>query len=151
MSDTPSGNTGAGGSAFEAATDAVASAAEQVRASASGAYDASTKAARYVGEATSDHPLSVLLGTAVLAFLVGYVSHPRGADNRQGWSKRTSDWQKRGAELSERAIAAAPTVSQAAADVGQYVAKNVRERPIPGAIIAGALVCTLAYLLGRRD
>lgn len=151
MSDKPSADKGTGGSAFQAATDAVASAAEQVRANASDAYDASKKAARYVGEATSDHPVSVLLGTAVLAFLVGYASHPRGQDDRRGWRNQTDYWQKRGSELSEHARAAAPAVSQAAADAGQYVAKNVREHPIPGAIIAGAVICTLGYLLGRRD
>ena len=68
MSDKPSDDAGTGG-AFQAAKDAVASAAEQVRASAPGAYDASAKAARYVGEATADHPLPVLLVTAALAFL----------------------------------------------------------------------------------
>ena len=150
MSDNPSADTGTGASAFQAAKDAVASAAEQVRASAPGAYDASTKAARYVGEATADHPLPVLLLTAVLAFLAGYASHPRGEDDRRGWRNQTADWQKRGSELSERARAAAPAVSQAAADAGQYVAQNVREHPIPGGIVAGALICTLGYLLFRR-
>ena len=82
VSDNPSADTGAGGSAFQAAKDAVASAAEQVRASAPGAYDASAKAARYVGEATADHPLPVLLVTAVLAFLAGYASHTRGEGDR---------------------------------------------------------------------
>ena len=148
VSDNPSADTGAGGSAFQAAKDAVASAAEQVRASAPGAYDASAKAARYVGEATADHPLPVLLVTAVLAFLAGYASHTRGEGD--GWKSQTADWQKRGSELSERARAAAPAVSQAAADAGQYVAQNVREHPIPGGIVAGALICTLGYLLFRR-
>ena len=152
VSDKSSADTGAGESAFQAAKDAVASAAEQVRASAPGAYDASTKAARYVGEATADHPLPVLLVTAALAFLAGYASHSRGKDDRWDWRNQTGDWQKRGYELSERARAAAPVVSQAAADAGQYVAKNVREHPIPGAMIAGAVICILGYLLsGRAD
>ena len=69
-----------------------------------------------------------------------------------GWKSQTADWQKRGSELSERARAAAPAVSQAAADAGQYVAKNVREHPVPGAIIGGAVMCILGFLLGsRRD
>ena len=126
MSDKPSAGTDAGGSGFQAAKDAVASAAEQVRASAPGAYDAGAKAAHYVGEATADHPVS-------------------------GWRNQTGDWQKRGYELSERARTAAPAVSQAAADAGQYVAQNVREHPLPGAVIAGAVVCMLGYLLYRRD
>ena len=151
MSDKPSADTGAGGSAFQAAKEAVASAADQVRASAPGAYDASTKAARYVGEATADHPVPVLLVTAALAFLAGYASHTRGVVDRSSWRNQAGDWQKRGYELSERARAAAPAVSQAAADAGQYVAQNVREHPIPGAIVAGAVVCLLGYLLCRRD
>ena len=74
VSDKPSADTGAGGSAFQAAKEAVASTAEQVRASAPGAYDA-------VGEATADHPVPVLLVTAALAFLAGYASHTQGVDD----------------------------------------------------------------------
>jgi ElaB/YqjD/DUF883 family membrane-anchored ribosome-binding protein len=148
VSDNPS--TDSGGSASQAAKDAVASAAEQVGASASGAYDASAKAARYVGGATADHPLPVLLVTAALAFLAGYASHTRREDDRS-WRKQAADWQKRGYELGERARAAAPAVSQGATNAGQYVAQNVREHPIPGAIIAGAVVCMLGYLLSRHD
>ena len=100
MSDNPS--TDSGGSAFQAAKDAVASAAEQVGASASGAYDASAKAARYVGGATADHPLPVLLVTAALSFLAGYTSHTRGRGDRWDSRNQISDWQKRGYEFSER-------------------------------------------------
>ena len=146
MSDKPSDDAGTEGGAFQAAKDAVASAAEQVRASAPGAYDASAKAARYVGEAAVDHPLPVLLVTAALAFLAGYASHTRREDDRRSWRN-----QKRGYELGERARAAAPAVSQGATNAGQYVAQNVREHPIPGAIIAGAVVCMLGYLLSRHD
>ena len=106
MSDNSSDKTDAGGGAFQAAKDAVASAAEQVRASAPCAYDASAKAARYVGEATADHPLPVLLVTAALAFLAGYASHTRREDDRWGWRNQAGDWQKRGYEVSERARAA---------------------------------------------
>ena len=148
VSDNPSADSGG---AFQATKDAVASAAEQVGASASGAYDASAKAARYVGGATAEHPLPVLLVTAALTFLAGYSSHTRGRDDRWDSRKQISDWQKRGYELSERARAAAPAVSQAAADAGQYVAQNVRQHPIPGAIVAGAVVCLLGYLLSKSD
>jgi hypothetical protein len=151
VSDKPSVDTDAGRSAFQATKDAVASAAEHLRASAPGAYDASAKAARYVGEATADHPLPVLLVTAALAFLAGYASHPRGEGDRWGGRNQTGDWQKRGYELSERARAAAPAVSQAATDAGRYVAENIRQFPLPGGIIAGALGCALGYLLFRRD
>jgi ElaB/YqjD/DUF883 family membrane-anchored ribosome-binding protein len=146
VSDKPSDDAGTGGGAFQAAKDAAASAAEQVRASAPSAYDASAKAAHYVGEATADHPLPVLLVTAALAFLAGYASHTRREDDRRSWRN-----QKRGYELGERARAAAPAVSQGATNAGQYVAQNVREHPIPGAIIAGAVVCMLGYLLSRHD
>src|SRR3982074_2915492 len=112
VSDKPSDDAGTGG-AFQAAKDAVASAAEQVRASAPGAYDASAKAARYMGEATADHPLPVLLVTAAVAFLAGYASHRR-EDDRWNWRNQAGDWQKRGYELGERARAAAPAVSQGA-------------------------------------
>jgi ElaB/YqjD/DUF883 family membrane-anchored ribosome-binding protein len=151
VSDKPSAGTDDEGSGFQAAKDAVASAAEQVRASAPGAYDAGAKAARYVGEATADHPVSALLVTAALAFLAGYASHTRRQNNQWDWRNQAGDWQKRGYELSERARTAALAVSQAAADAGQYVAQNVREHPIPGAVIAGAVVCMLGYLLCRRD
>src|SRR4051812_15794874 len=113
VSDKPSDDAGTGGGAFQAAKDAVASAAEQVRASAPSAYDASAKAAHYVGEATADHPLPVLLVTAALAFLAGYASHTRREDDRRSWrNQAAADWQKRGYELGERARAAAPAVSQ---------------------------------------
>jgi ElaB/YqjD/DUF883 family membrane-anchored ribosome-binding protein len=151
VSAKPSDETDAGGGPFQAAKDAVASAAEQVRASAPSAYEASAKAARYVGEATADHPLPVLLVTAALAFLAGYASHTRREDDRWSWRNQTDDWQKRGHQVSERARAASPAASQAATDAGQYVAQNVREHPIPGAIIAGAVVCMLGYLLSRHD
>jgi ElaB/YqjD/DUF883 family membrane-anchored ribosome-binding protein len=150
VSDKPSTDSGAG-NAFEAAKDAVASAAEQVKASAPGAYETGAKAARYVGEATAEHPLPVLLVTAAVAFLAGYASHTRGKYDRGGWENRTAEWQKRGYELSQSARAAAPAVSQAAADAGQYVTKNVREHPIPGVLIAGTVFCLLGYLLRGRD
>jgi hypothetical protein len=151
VSGKPSAGTDAGENGFQAAKDAVASAAEKVRASAPGAYDAGAKAAHYVGEATAEHPISVLLVTAALAFLAGYASHTGREDDRRGWRTQTGDWQKRGYQLSERARTAAPAVSQATADAGQYVAQNAREHPIPGAVIAGAVICMLGYLLYRRD
>ena len=150
MSDKPSADAGTEGGAFQAAKDAVASAAEQVRAGAPGAYEASAKAARYVGETTAEHPLPILLVTAAVAFLAGYVSHTRGEDKRSSWGRQADEWQKRGYELSQRARAAAPSVSQAATDAGQYVAQNVREHPIPGVMIAGAVFCMLGYLLRGR-
>ena len=148
MSDNPSADSGG---AFQATKDAVASAAEQVGASASGAYEASAKAARYVGGAAADYPLPVLLATAALAFLAGYASHTRGQSDRWNSRNQISDWQRRGSELSERVRAAAPAVSQAAADAGQYVSQTARQHPIQGAMVAGAVACMLGYLLRRSD
>ena len=54
--------------------DAAAAAAEKVRESAPGAYDASAKAARYVGDTASEYPAFVLIGTAALAFLGGLLT-----------------------------------------------------------------------------
>ena len=95
--------------------------------------------------------LPAMWGKPLLTILFRHASHTRREDDRRGWRNQTGDWQKRGYELSERARTAAPAVSQAAADAGQYVAQNVREHPIPGAVIAGAVVCMLGYLLYRRD
>ena len=88
MSDRTGADTGTA-----TATDAVASAAEQVRASASGAYDASKKAASYVGEMSDrvrsetpsaseaaqyvtrnarENPMSGFLGAAAVVCVLGY-------------------------------------------------------------------------------
>jgi hypothetical protein len=84
VSDTPSADSGDKGSSFQAAKDAVASAAEQVRANAPGAYDASAKAARYAfGQAAdrrrgaaSQHRVSRLPAACCwrIAWLPGHVS-----------------------------------------------------------------------------
>jgi len=132
------------------AKDAVESAAEQVRAAAPGVYDASAKAGRYVEEVASEHPLPLLLAAAALACIAGYVSHTRSRDDRGSWRNQGRDWQKRGYELAESARASAPQVSQAATDVGQYVAHNAREHPISGLLIAGAVGWMVASLLRTR-
>ena len=151
MSDKPSAETGTGGGAFQAAQDAVASVAEQVRATAPGAYEAGAKTARYIGETTSEHPISVLLATAALAFLAGYASHTQGRDDRRSWERQAQDWRRRGYELNDRVRSAAPTVSQAATEAGEYVAQNVRDHPFTGVLIAGSVFGLLGYLLGNRD
>jgi ElaB/YqjD/DUF883 family membrane-anchored ribosome-binding protein len=121
------------------------------RAAASGAQDAATKAAQYVTETTSEHPASVLigaLGTAALAFLVGYVSNNR---SRRDWERQASDWQKRGAEISDRVRSAAPGVSEAASNAGEYVSRNARDKPVLGLLSAAAVGCILGYSLRNRD
>ena len=131
------------------------------RAAAAGAQDAATKAAHYVTETTSEHPASVLigaLGTAALAFVIGYVGNNRSGQNRNDWRKQrrdwqrqASDWQKRGAEISDRVRSAAPGVSEAATNAGEYVSRNVRDYPVLGLLSAAAVGCILGYSVRNRD
>ena len=106
MSDETSINDGTA-----AATDALSSAAEQVRASATGAYDAAKSAAGYVGETASEYPLSVLVGATVVAFLAGYLSNTRSGDRESDWQRRSRDWQRRASEFSDQVRSAAPSAS----------------------------------------
>ena len=85
-----------------AATDALSSAAEQVRASATGAYDAAKSAAGYVGETASEYPISALLGATVVAFLAGYLSNTRSGARESDWQKRSRDWQRRAYKMSDQ-------------------------------------------------
>ena len=101
-------------------------------------------------EVASEHPLPILLAAAALAFITGYVSHTRSRDDRGSWRNQGRDWQKRGYELAESARASAPQVSQAATDVGQYVAHNAREHPVSGLLIAGAVGWMVASWLRTR-
>jgi hypothetical protein len=78
MSDRMSGGESEEG-VYGAAKEAIGSAAEQVRAAAPGTYDAGARAARYVGEMASEHP--ILVGIAVIAFLGGILSV---GSNRRG-------------------------------------------------------------------
>ena len=142
MSDETSVNDGTA-----AATDALSSAAEQVRASATGAYDAAKSAAGYVGETASEYPLSVLVGATVVAFLAGYLSNTRSGDRESDWQRRSRDWQRRASEFSDQVRSAAPSASEAR----QYVTRNVREHPLSGLLSAAAVVGILGYFLqGRR-
>ena len=139
-------------STYQTVKDAAASAAEQVRSAAPGIYDASTRAGRYVGDVTSEHPIPVLLAAVATAFFAGYSSRPR-EDHRTGWERRARDWQKRGSELGARAREAVPDASRAAADAGQYVASTVREHPygVIGTLGAIGIGWMLASLLRTRD
>jgi ElaB/YqjD/DUF883 family membrane-anchored ribosome-binding protein len=134
-------------SAIGSAKDAAASAAEKVRESAPGSYDASVRTARYIGETASEHPAFVLIGTAALAFVGGLLTG-RG-DSRAGRQEQ-SNWRKRGHEMSDRVRSAAPGVSDAATNAGEYVAHNVRKNPISGLLIAAAAAGVIGYLLQNR-
>jgi ElaB/YqjD/DUF883 family membrane-anchored ribosome-binding protein len=148
MSDKMSGDTNGEG-VFSAAKEAIGSAAEKVRATAPGTYDAGAKAARYVGETASQHPFPVLVGTVAVAFLSGWLS-ATATDNRRGWQKETRNWRQRGYEMSDRVRSAAPGVSKAADDAGEYVSQTVRENPISGLLIAAAVGGVLSYLFRNR-
>jgi ElaB/YqjD/DUF883 family membrane-anchored ribosome-binding protein len=148
MSDNMSGDTNGEG-VFSAAKEAIGSAAETVRATAPGTYDAGAKAARYVGETASQHPFPVLVGTAAVAFLSGWLSATATGD-RRGWQKETRNWRQRGYEMSDRVRSAAPGVSKAADNAGEYVSQTVRENPLSGLLIAAAVGGVLSYLFQNR-
>jgi hypothetical protein len=143
MSDNTSGG-GSGEGIYGAAKEAAGSAAEQVRATAQGTYDAGAKAARYVGETTSEHPF--LVGTVVIiAFLGGLLSATLNRDTRR------RNWRDRGYEMGDHVRSAAPDVSKAAGDAGKYVSESVRENPVSGLLIAAAVGGILGYLLQNRS
>jgi hypothetical protein len=149
MSDKVSGG-GNGEGIYGAAKEALGSAAEQVRATAPGTYDAGAKAARYIGETASEHPF--LVGTAVIAFLGGLLSATVSRDNRRrDWQGQARNWRDRGYEMGERVRSAAPDVSKAASDAGKYVSQSVSENPISGLLIAAAVGGLLVYLLQNRS
>ena len=133
-----------------AATDAISSAADQVRARATGAYGAAKNAAGYVGETASEYPISVLRGATVVAFLAGYLSNTRGGDRESDWQRRSRDWQRRASEISDHMRSAAPSASEAASEARQYVTRNVREHPLSGLLSAAAVVGLLGYFLQSR-
>ena len=54
-----------------------------------------------------DYPISVLLGTALVAFLAGYLSNARGAEEGSDWQKRSCDWQRRAHDQRSRALSGA--------------------------------------------
>jgi ElaB/YqjD/DUF883 family membrane-anchored ribosome-binding protein len=149
MSDKMSGDTNGEG-VLSAAKEAIGSAAEKVRATAPGAYDAGATAARYVGETASQHPFPVLVGTAAVAFLSGWLSATASTDDRRGWQKEARNWRERGYEMRDRVRSAAPDVSKAADDAGEYVSQTVRENPISGLLIAAVAGGVLSYLFQNR-
>lgn len=140
MADKGSSDTSTVQGAYRTAKDAVSSAAEQIRATAPDAYDTGARAARYVGNTASEHPISLMLATAALAYLAGYVSNTGSGQ---------SSWQKRGSAMSDRVRSAAPSVSDAASNAGDYVTRNVREYPLSGILSAAAVGCALTYFLKK--
>jgi ElaB/YqjD/DUF883 family membrane-anchored ribosome-binding protein len=147
MSDKVSGGNVEG--IYGAAKEALGSAAEQVRATAPGTYDAGAKAARYVGDTASEHPF--LVGIAVIAFLGGVLSATMHRDNRRrDWRDQARDWRDRGYETGERVRSATPDISKAAGDAGEYVSQTVRDNPISGLLIAAVVGGILTYFCQNR-
>ena len=147
MSDkNPDGGNGPG--VYDTAKDAIASAAEKVRAAAPDTYDAGARAARYVGETASEHPTSILAGAVGLAFLGWLLA--KSLDTRPSWQKQARSWQERSSEMTDRARSAAPDVSRAADETGEYVSQTVREYPMSGLLVAAAVGGILTYLLQPR-
>jgi ElaB/YqjD/DUF883 family membrane-anchored ribosome-binding protein len=150
MSDNKMSGGGNGEGMYGAAKEAIGSAAEQVRATAPEAYDAGARAARYVGETASEHPL--LVGTAVIAFLGGLLSATVNRSNRRGdWQEQARNWRDRAYEMSDRVRSAAPNVSEVAGDAGKYVSQSMRENSMSGLLIAAAVGGILGYLARNRS
>ena len=70
MSGTTSGNQTSSQSTYQAAKDALGSAAEQVRAAAPSAYGAAERGTQYVSGTVAEHPLIALLATAGLVYIL---------------------------------------------------------------------------------
>jgi len=136
---------------YGAAKEAIGSAAEQVRAAAPGAYDAGARAARYVGEMASEHP--ILVGIAVIAFLGGILSATvsRSSNRRSDWQEQARNWRDRGHEMSDRLQSAAPDVSKVAGDAGRYVSEAMRDNSAPGLLVAAVVGGVIGYLLHNRS
>jgi ElaB/YqjD/DUF883 family membrane-anchored ribosome-binding protein len=166
MSDTT------GQSTYQAAKDAVGSAAEQVRAAAPSAYGAAERGAQYVSGTVSEYPLMTLLAAAGLAYFLGWLSSSSGdrgtnwqdrADAvRQGVRSMRSSLPETAATASQRgrgamdygtksAADARDYVRQTAGDAGEYVAQSVRDYPASALVGVAAVGATLGYLLRGRS
>jgi ElaB/YqjD/DUF883 family membrane-anchored ribosome-binding protein len=53
--------------------------------------------------------------------------------------------------MSDRARSAAPDLSKAARNAGEYVSETARDNPISGLLIAAAMGGALGYLLQNRS
>jgi ElaB/YqjD/DUF883 family membrane-anchored ribosome-binding protein len=172
MSGTTSASNTTGQSTYQAAKDALGSAAEQVRAAAPSAYGAAQRGTQYVGGSVSDHPFVALIATAGLAYLLGWLTS--GSDDRgTNWqdqadavrrgvrSVRSSlpdtatDVSRRGRNAmnyaTQSASDASDYVRQAASNAGDHVTESVREYPISALLSAAAAGLALGYLLRGRS
>jgi ElaB/YqjD/DUF883 family membrane-anchored ribosome-binding protein len=111
MSGTPSAGNTTGQSTYQAAKDAVGSAAEQARAAAPSAYGAAERGAQYVSGTVSEYPLIALLATAGLVYLLGRLGRSSGDDG--------SDWQSRAESLRQQLNSLASNLPDTAARAKQ--------------------------------
>ena len=171
MSGTTSAGNTTGQSTYQAAQDALGSAAEQVRAAAPSAYGAAERGTQYVSSTVSEYPLIALIATAGLAYLLGWLSS--GSDDRstnwqnqakavrQGVRSMGSSVPETATNASQRGRSAMNYATQSAADAsdyvrrtasnaGDYVTESVRDYPTSALVGAAAVGALLGYLLRGR-
>jgi len=129
MSDSTSSGSSASQETLRAAGNAVGSAAEQIKATASGAYDAGAKASQYVGSTASEHPLTTLLITAGVAYLAGALSS-RSRSGSQSW-RDSADAIRRQVQSAASSIPDATSyargpIAQSARDAADYVTQGAQ-------------------------
>jgi hypothetical protein len=107
MSGTTSSSNTTGQSTYQAAKDAIGSAAEQARGAAPSAYDAAARGTQYVSGTVSEYPIIALLATAGLTYLLGRLGRSSGDDG--------SDWQSRAESLRQQLISLASNLPDRAA------------------------------------
>ena len=113
MSGTMSPGNTTGQSTYQAAKDAVGSAAERARAAAPSAYDAAARGTQYVSGTVSEYPLVTLLAAAALAYLLGRLDRNTDDDG--------SDWQSRAKSLRRQLDSLASNVPGSAYGFGRLV------------------------------
>jgi len=111
MSGTTSSSGTTGQSTYQAAKDAIGSAAEQIRAAAPSAYDTAARGTQYVSGTVSEYPIVALLATAGLAYLLGRLGRSSGDDG--------SDWQGRVESLRQQLNSLASNLPDTAASAKQ--------------------------------
>src|ERR1700712_2799630 len=126
MSGTTSSSGTTGQSPYQAAKDAVGSAAEQARAAAPSAYDTAARGTQYVSGTVSEYPIVALLATAGLVYFLGRLGRSSGGDGpdgqrraeslRQQLSSLASNLPDTAANAKQRGRSATDYATQTAAD-----------------------------------
>jgi ElaB/YqjD/DUF883 family membrane-anchored ribosome-binding protein len=171
MSGTTSAGNTTGQSTYQAAKDALGSAAEQARAAAPSAYGAAERGTQYVSGTVSEYPLTILLATAGVAYLLGWLSSSSGDRGmnwqdrakavRQGARSMSSSLPEMATNASQRGRSATNYATRSAADAsdylrqtasgaGDYVTQSVRDYPTSALVGVAAVGAVLGYLLRGR-